>query len=681
MIYLFNSSEEVIKIVPSTAIRSFYQTQSLTSEKYISDRVDIELKALPEEILKQIEYVAIPDIQDKYRFHLFFVVREATEGNITEITGVQSGIEELRKSPVYDIRPQDRTVRFAAEQIIQGTNWTVGYAPDDVRVGNMNVYYSSAFEGLKTLCEKTDVEMQFFVEINGNKVGNRYIEFKKRIGKNVGRRVVYGHNALQIIKEVEKTDLVTALVGRGRGEEVSSAEENAGGVAGYGRKITFEEIEWKKANGDPVDKPLGQKYVEIPEMTAIYGVQTPTGKRPKFGFIEFDTDDRTEVLRRTYEALLWVSRPKVEFKTSSVYLKDTYIGDTVRVIRHDRGLAYETRVFEIKIDRISGRCEIKLGDKLSGNDGLSVSKLSSQITNLENSLSQTVRNIVTNLPSADGFTRNWYTDQEPSDPRVGDTWFKPDPEHEGHTIMLTWNGEVWDEILRTYNDTRVADKLAEIDTQTQAMEAAIQENEAKARELFGTMERTTDLALEAHTLIKSIEDMRKEIETISDTAEIEPDFGQMYNKNRAEFGEAKIPLGTDKITVRHNGKGFEIGQTYTISFKADCIPHPSGGLTLTLDRRMDLPTKVKLIPRTKGLPTVDDTLTVNTKTLANVYESVYDFVFENDWAYLESNFTKTAGDQNINRTLNWKPYADGNEHNYTGEWSEAPELIFDGGVN
>lgn len=85
MIYLFNSSEEVIKIVPSTAIRSFYQTQTLTSEKYISDRVDIELKALPEEILKQIEYVAIPDIKDKYRFHLFFVVREATEGNITEI--------------------------------------------------------------------------------------------------------------------------------------------------------------------------------------------------------------------------------------------------------------------------------------------------------------------------------------------------------------------------------------------------------------------------------------------------------------------------------------------------------------------------------------------------------------------------------------------------------------------
>ena len=291
-----------------------------------------------------------------------------------------------------------------------------------------------------------------------------------------------------------------------------------------------------------------------------------------------------------------------------------------------------------------------------------------------------LKEIVRNYIDKDDGTRTYWVSELPDPATAGEQDIAFLETAEGKSIWVLING-VWVEKLPLNFEERLRDELERLDTQTQAMEAAIQENEAKARELFGTMERTTDLALEAHTLIKSIEDMRKEIETISDTAEIEPDFGQMYNKNRAEFGEAKIPLGTDKITVRHNGKGFEIGQTYTISFKADCIPHPSGGLTLTLNRRMDLPTSIRLVPRTKGLPTVDDTLTVNTKTLASVYESVYDFVFENDWAYLESNFTKTTGDQIINRTLNWKPIADGNDHSYTGEWSEAPELIFDGGVN
>ncbi|HER7473711.1 TPA: hypothetical protein VME07_001730, partial [Streptococcus pyogenes] len=57
------------------------------------------------------------------------------------------------------------------------------------------------------------------------------------------------------------------------------------------------------------------------------------------------------------------------------------------------------------------------------------------------------------MPSAGGFNTNFYGENEPdkSKVKIGDTWFKPDPEHEGHKILLVWDGENWVEIIRSYN--------------------------------------------------------------------------------------------------------------------------------------------------------------------------------------------------------------------------------------
>ena len=40
---------------------------------------------------------------------------------------------------------------------------------------------------------------------------------------------------------------------------------------GYGRRITFADVEWSKANGDPLDKPKGQEWLEDPDATKQLG--------------------------------------------------------------------------------------------------------------------------------------------------------------------------------------------------------------------------------------------------------------------------------------------------------------------------------------------------------------------------------------------------------------------------
>lgn len=468
MIYLFDKDEKLIKIIRKPAIKTALQKFSLTTENYISDRLTVEMKALKDDELAKLEYMAIQSIDDAHKFHYFYIAQGNTKGDITTLVGVQSGIEELRKTVVYDKRPTDQRARPVIEWLLTGTNWTPRFIAE-TNPKSTNFYYISTFDALKKVCKVWGLEMQFFVEMNGAQIGARYIDFKRKIGEAVGKRVVYGHNALEILQEVEKTNLYTALVGRGKGEQVSSAEDTGKDADGYGRKISFEEIVWSKAKGDPLDKPLGQKYLEIPEMTAKYGIKQSDGKmRPKIGFVEFsEEEDKNELIKQTYEALIESSRPKLTLKTSTVYLKDVQIGDTIRVVRHDRHLDYDTRIFEITFNRLNNDSnDIKLGDRVSeSNDAKVQSTVNKALDEFKaGEFTEFVKKLPEFIPSANGFNHNWYTSTDPTESHPGqvlinDSWYKPDPEHEGHTIMYRWTGEMWQEVLRTWDGTGLQDKI------------------------------------------------------------------------------------------------------------------------------------------------------------------------------------------------------------------------------
>lgn len=468
MIYLFDKDEKLIKIIRKPAIKTALQKFSLTTENYVSDRLTVEMKALNDDELAKLEYMAIQSIDDTHKFHYFYIAQENTKGDITTLIGVQSGIEELRKTVVYDKRPKDQRARQVIEWLLTGTNWTPRFIAE-TNPKSTNFYYISTFDALKKVCKVWGLEMQFFVEMNGAQIGARYIDFKRKIGEAVGKRVVYGHNALEILQEVEKTNLYTALVGRGKGEQVSSAEDTGKDADGYGRKINFEEIVWSKAKGDPLDKPLGQKYLEIPEMTAKYGIKQPDGKmRPKIGFVEFsEEEDKNELIKQTYEALIEASRPKLTLKTTTVYLKGARIGDTIRVVRHDRHLDYDTRIFEITFNRLNDESsDVKLGDRVGeSNDAKVQSTVNKALDEFKaGEFTEFVKKLPEFIPSANGFNHNWYTSTDPTESHPGqvlinDSWYKPDPEHEGHTIMYRWTGEMWQEVLRTWDGTGLQDKI------------------------------------------------------------------------------------------------------------------------------------------------------------------------------------------------------------------------------
>ena len=520
MIYLFDKDEQLIKVVRRNAIKSALQKYALTIDNYVSDRLTVEMKALNDDEFEKVEFMAIQSMENTHLFHYFYIAQKSTKGEISTFTGVQSGIEELRKTPVFDKRPKNTPAKPVINELLQGTNWQARFVADTTN-HSTNFYYTSVFDALKKLCKVWGLEMQFFVEMNSNGLGARYIDFKKKIGEAVGKRVVYGHNALEILKEVERTNIFTALIGRGKGEQVSSAEESGKGGDGYGRKITFEDVVWSKAKGDPLDKPKGQKYLEIPEMTKVYGIKNSNGTmRPKIGFTDFsEEEDPNELIKLTYQTLINSARPQLTLKTSSVYLKGVKIGDTIRVVRHDKKLDYDTRIFEITFNRLNDQSsDIKLGDQIGESSSSKVQAVADKAVEefINNEFNSFIENLPDFIKTADGFNTNWYgaedpTKKYPKKVMINDIWYKPDPEHEGHKIMLRWTGEVWEEILRTYNEVSLREK---IDQKFNELKQAMDQQSSKTEQQINDALNKSGLGKLADDAKKIAEQAKGELETI-----------------------------------------------------------------------------------------------------------------------------------------------------------------------
>lgn len=565
LIYLFDKDEKLVKIVKNTAIKTALQKFALTNEHYISDRLDIDMKALSDADLSKIEYVAIQSMEDSHTFHYFWIAQKQNKANLTTIVSVQSGIEELQKTTVKDIRPQNKEARPVIDELLLGTNWTARFV-EGVDVASATFYYISTFEALKKVCEIWGLEMQFFVEMNGNKVGGRYIDFKKKIGVRSGKRVVYGHNALEILQEIERTNIYTALIGRGKGEQVSAD--------GYGRKITFADVVWDS----PVAKPKGQEYVELPSMTALYGIKNADGTmRPKIGFVEFQEEtDPATLLKRTYNHLVNVARPQAAFKTSAVYLKGVKIGDTVRVVRHDKKIDYETRIFEITFNRLNNKAsDIKLGDNIRGTD----SQNQAIQTSISNAIESTITSFVTKLPdflpSADGFNSNWYTDSDPTllypgKVLINDLWFKPDSEFPGEYVMLRWTGEAWEEVIRTSDSVKFEDALTSVNAAIKDGDDALNQkyDEIVAKTisqdtLISQAQSTADSAkTDATTALSNIaSESQKLTEQINTLSKTEGDHYTATNQTLTQLDGTVKGLQTDYTALVN--KDNEITQTLT----------------------------------------------------------------------------------------------------------------------
>lgn len=127
----------------------------------------------------------------------------------------------------------------------------------------------------------------------------RYVDIKKSIGSNKGKVLYDDRDLTDINIEVPVDTIYTMAYGYGKSETVEGTEES--------KPITFKDIVWTVAGGDPVDKPAGQEWVALPdEYKQKYGYYDTNGilQHRATGYEESGVELPSELLQRTYDFLL-----------------------------------------------------------------------------------------------------------------------------------------------------------------------------------------------------------------------------------------------------------------------------------------------------------------------------------------------------------------------------------------
>ena len=360
---------------------------------------------------------------------MFKIIQEQVQNDRIQYTCVEAAYDELKSyNYIKDIRPRDRTASNMLQIALQGTRWSVGQVSDG-GTSSTNFYYVNTLEAIQKIVNLFNLEAVFSVGLDKHnaRVVRRRVNLYSQQGERTGKRFEYGSNLLTVEREESSENLVTALIGRGKGEEIyHDADGNKTTVPasnandapdGYGRRINFANVVWSKANGNPVDKPAGQEYVEDPNATAVYGFDD--GK-PRIGLEIFeDITDPNELLQATWKSLQVLKRPKVSFKASVIDVGNLGLGDTVAIIRHDIQIEYFTRVYKVTHNLLDEKQNtIELGDDFSSHS------MTSTIASMSGAIEKAQQTAGYAATSANGKNTNFYSQDKPAYAVEGDLWYK-----------------------------------------------------------------------------------------------------------------------------------------------------------------------------------------------------------------------------------------------------------------
>ena len=374
-IYILNRLEKIVGVLTNEGEYNFLSSAILTNELNKMKTLELEISTLSSivEEAKEENFVLLRDISEKWHE---FIIKEVVEVHGEEAYKTvycEDSSQELIDT-IIEHEMMGRQVK-AQELLIEalaGTRWEVGHV-DDVPVSQgfpTETKYSTALEVVHAIREHWNLQIDFRVVVMGNKIVGRYVDLKRNIGSNLGKRFEYTKDLLQVERTIQSTDLKTAIIPIGGvPEKVEEAQpvlkdifqsREADEEENQEPPIDITGVEWTTP-ANPVNKPLGQNYLEIPEATEQWGYLGKDGQK-KARFIYYENTEITnpnELIGEAYKVLLDISKPITNYKLSVVDLfaltgdydlsfESVSVGDIVTVIDHEFNPPIKIRTSIIK---------------------------------------------------------------------------------------------------------------------------------------------------------------------------------------------------------------------------------------------------------------------------------------------------------------------------------------------
>ena len=272
------------------------------------------------------------------------------------------GIAELSRTYIEDKRNRNANAKACLAKALEGTRWTVGTVETGTITGtaDLSFYHCTVLEAVQKTADTYGLEVQteYQPDPTGNRIGRRIIHLVEHRGStSTTKRFEYGKDLTQIKRDIDSGDVITRLYGWGKGVEQTNEEGEATG--GYGRKISFADVNH------------GKPYVQDDQALANWGIPGPDGTRHHSeASVDFpDCEDPKELLNLTKAALKTRTTPTVSYTADVTALgqagydpEGTDVGDSVQIIdtSFTNPLRLEGRILQIEEDLAGSLAETKI---------------------------------------------------------------------------------------------------------------------------------------------------------------------------------------------------------------------------------------------------------------------------------------------------------------------------------
>lgn len=430
MIYLFDKTQTLTGVVDEHT-----ETLSATLEMKINEASTLDFSLPLDDDLStkmaNVKYVGVPspNSADKIVFLRLMTIND--EIDRVEYMAKELAYQELSsKGYIEDKRPVESDAQTLMNIALDGSGYKLGVV-NVAGKAKTNFYYTDHLSAISNVVELLGGEIYFYVSITGSKITGRYMDYVVEQGTNTSKTFADGSNLITVERKRDMSSVYTAILPRGKGEQVSSGENDT--PDGYGRRINISGITWSKAKGNPLDKKSGDKILVDPDATAEYGNADGT---PRLILKTYDDiEDANVLINKAYMDLMTMNKPAVQYSATVANVGDMQLGDTIVIMHSKRSMSYRTRVFHITYDLIDNTKTVAE----FGND-LSKDSITSQINSISSNGATISDQVQWNMSNG-GHNNTSYGAQEPANPRKGDVWFKQLPN--GNTEEYYFNGTVW----------------------------------------------------------------------------------------------------------------------------------------------------------------------------------------------------------------------------------------------
>ena len=200
-----------------------------------------------------------------------------------------------------DIELTDVSAKAALTRVLSGTGWAVGTDGSSGKSSG-DIGRGSVWEAVTAIRGNWNIYVLPRVTVSSTGITGRFLDILPPEGVYRGLRIAIDKNVTDPCVTYDDSELYTALYAYGASYSEGSTPETQ-----VTKETDISGITWSKTSAHPA-KPAGQKYLEWPEKTALYG----RNGKARFGYYQNTAiKDPNILIQKTWQALKACSDPKI----------------------------------------------------------------------------------------------------------------------------------------------------------------------------------------------------------------------------------------------------------------------------------------------------------------------------------------------------------------------------------